>query len=54
MGMLNLRMFPFGYVENKTILKEVSLKAQPGETIALVGPTGSGRNNNHKLINSIL
>ena len=33
----------FGYAENKTILKEVSLKAQPGETIALVGPTGSGK-----------
>ncbi|RKF52206.1 multidrug ABC transporter ATP-binding protein [Bacillus wiedmannii] len=33
----------FGYEENKTILKEVSLKAQPGETIALVGPTGSGK-----------
>ena len=25
------------------ILKEVSLKANPGETIALVGPTGSGK-----------
>ncbi|PGB03736.1 ABC transporter ATP-binding protein [Bacillus toyonensis] len=42
-GHVELENVSFGYVENKTILKEVSLKAQPGETIALVGPTGSGK-----------
>ncbi|MCH4566250.1 ABC transporter ATP-binding protein [Bacillus sp. ES1-5] len=42
-GHVALENVSFGYEENKSILKEVSLKAQPGETIALVGPTGSGK-----------
>lgn len=33
----------FGYVEDKPVLIDVSLEAQPGETIALVGPTGAGK-----------
>jgi len=42
-GHVALENVSFGYEENKAILKEVSLKAKPGETIALVGPTGSGK-----------
>lgn len=33
----------FGYEKEKEILKDVSLQASPGETIALVGTTGSGK-----------
>lgn len=33
----------FGYQEGVPILKEVSLTASPGQTIALVGPTGAGK-----------
>jgi ATP-binding cassette subfamily B protein len=33
----------FGYVEDVPVLKQVSLHARPGETIALVGPTGAGK-----------
>ena len=33
----------FGYEENKQILKDININAKPGETIALVGPTGAGK-----------
>ena len=33
----------FSYVKNKKILKDIDLEAKPGETIALVGPTGAGK-----------
>ncbi|MBM3187822.1 MAG: ABC transporter ATP-binding protein [Chloroflexi bacterium] len=33
----------FGYDEGVPVLKHVSLRAEPGETIALVGPTGAGK-----------
>ena len=33
----------FRYVENKPVLRSVSFAANPGEIIALVGPTGAGK-----------
>jgi ATP-binding cassette subfamily B multidrug efflux pump len=33
----------FGYEPGVPVLKHVSLRAAPGETIALVGPTGAGK-----------
>ncbi len=33
----------FGYVPGKTILKDLNLKADAGQTIAIVGPTGAGK-----------
>lgn len=33
----------FGYNENKTILKDISLYAKPGQKIAFVGSTGAGK-----------
>jgi ATP-binding cassette, subfamily B, multidrug efflux pump len=33
----------FGYRPDKVILKDMTLVARPGETLALVGPTGAGK-----------
>ena len=33
----------FGYVPEKTILHDLNFEAKPGETIAIVGPTGAGK-----------
>jgi len=33
----------FGYDPPKPVLSDINLSAQPGETIALVGPTGAGK-----------
>jgi ATP-binding cassette subfamily B multidrug efflux pump len=33
----------FGYDRDKPVLTDVSLEAKPGQTIALVGPTGAGK-----------
>jgi len=33
----------FGYTKDVPVLKDVSLHVQPGQTIALVGPTGAGK-----------
>ncbi len=33
----------FEYEENKPVLKNINLYAKPGQTIALVGPTGAGK-----------
>jgi ATP-binding cassette subfamily B protein len=33
----------FGYINNVPVIQNIILEAQPGETIALVGPTGAGK-----------
>jgi ATP-binding cassette subfamily B multidrug efflux pump len=33
----------FGYLPEQQVLKDINLKAEPGQTIALVGPTGAGK-----------
>ena len=42
-GEVKLTNVDFGYVPEKTILKDVSIEAKPGKTIAIVGPTGAGK-----------
>ncbi|HCX64138.1 MAG TPA: ABC transporter [Eubacteriaceae bacterium] len=41
----------FGYNEEELVLHNVSLHAEPGEKIALVGPTGAGKTTITNLIN---
>jgi len=33
----------FGYIPDQPVIREMSFRAKPGETIALVGPTGAGK-----------
>ena len=40
----------FGYDPDRAILKGVSLEAQPGETVAIVGSTGSGKSTIGRLL----
>ncbi len=42
-GSVEFENVKFGYVPEKTILHDLSLKVEPGKTIAIVGPTGSGK-----------
>jgi ATP-binding cassette subfamily B protein len=41
----------FGYVENKIILHNISLYAEPGQKVAFVGATGAGKTTITNLIN---
>ncbi|MBN2146296.1 MAG: ABC transporter ATP-binding protein [Anaerolineales bacterium] len=42
-GHVRLQDVSFGYETGNPVLKNVSLEALPGQTIALVGPTGAGK-----------
>jgi len=42
-GRIEFRHLTFGYVPEHPILKDVSFTIRPGERIAIVGPTGSGK-----------
>jgi len=42
-GEVGLKNVKFGYNPNKTIIHDLSLTAKPGQTVAIVGPTGAGK-----------
>jgi ABC-type multidrug transport system fused ATPase/permease subunit len=42
-GEIEFRDVTFAYVQGLPVLKDVSFKVKPGETVALVGPTGAGK-----------
>ncbi|MCL2598376.1 MAG: ABC transporter ATP-binding protein/permease [Firmicutes bacterium] len=42
-GEVEFRGVKFGYLPEKTIIKDFSLKVLPGQKVAIVGPTGAGK-----------
>ena len=49
-GAVEFRDVTFGYNPANPVLKNVSFKVNPGETVALVGPTGSGKSSAMSLL----
>ena len=52
-GNIDIKNIVFGYNEEKTVLKNISITAKQGERIALVGATGSGKTTIANLINRV-
>ena len=50
-GYVELKNVTFGYRPDKTVLKNISLKAEPGKKVAFVGSTGAGKTTVTNLIN---
>ncbi len=52
-GKVEFKKVWFAYVKDEYVLKNVSFTAQPGQTIALVGHTGSGKTSIISLLNRL-
>ncbi len=50
-GDVRLSEVDFGYTEEKTVLHDISLYAEPGQKVAFVGATGAGKTTITNLIN---
>ncbi|MBA4167195.1 MAG: ABC transporter ATP-binding protein [Chitinophagaceae bacterium] len=52
-GKIEFDSVSFAYVDDRYVLKNISFKAEPGETVAIVGHTGSGKTSIISLLNRL-
>ena len=50
-GKINLKEVDFGYNEDEPVLHDITIYAEPGQKVALVGATGAGKTTITNLIN---
>ena len=49
-GQIDFKNLEFSYIPGEMVIKDISLTVNPGETLAIVGPTGSGKSTLIKLL----
>jgi ATP-binding cassette, subfamily B, multidrug efflux pump len=52
-GQIEFDQVSFAYVEDRYVLKNINFGVQPGETVAIVGQTGSGKSSIISLLNRL-
>ena len=52
-GEIEFKNVHFSYLDNKPVIKGISFKVNPGETVAIVGSTGAGKSTIINLINRL-
>ncbi len=50
-GSIEFKNVRFGYNEDEEVIRDISFKVQPGETVAIVGATGAGKSTIINLLN---
>ena len=53
-GNVELEHVDFSYVKEVSLIQDFNLKVEPGQRIAIVGPTGCGKNNVDQSVNAFL